>query len=205
MGYSPVSTFAGEVITKPFLEGNTAFALRLYGELASKKGNLFFSPYSISSALGMTYSGARGNTAEEMKKALDFQPDQEQLPSAFKTLDDLLTSQAETDKEKLSIANGLCVTGHDVSKEFKALLKNEYEAELFRGDLHAINAWVAGKTEGKIPTILDQLDPHSVCVILNAIYFKATWVNPFKKSNTHDAHFKLSATSRVTVPFHGAV
>src|SRR6266508_310469 len=73
----------GPMDQKNLVQGNTAFALDLYGRLASTKGNLFFSPYSISSALGMTYAGARGQTAEQMAQTLHFGLDPNRLHPAF--------------------------------------------------------------------------------------------------------------------------
>lgn len=181
--------------------GNNAFAVQLYRELStSSTGNLFFSPYSISSALGMTYAGARENTAKEIKEALHFQVDQTQLGAAFKSLGKELTAAAGKGGQKLNIANGLCLTGGNVSKEFKAILKEDYDAEFFSGGLNEINGWVGKKTEGKIPKILEELDPNSVCVILNAVYFKGIWESQFSKDRTHDAPFTVSSTKRVTVP-----
>ena len=182
------------------VKSNTAFAVELYRELSSSGGNLFFSPYSISSALGMAYAGARQNTATEMKEVLRFELDQTQLHAAFKSLNRELASNARKANQKLHIANGLCLTGGDVSKEFKALLKENYDAELFSGGLDKINAWVKKKTEGKIEKILETLDRDSVCVLLNAIYFKGTWESQFKKVRTHDAPFKVSSREQVTVP-----
>ncbi len=180
--------------------GNTAFAVKLYREIGDAKGNLFFSPYSISSALGMTYAGARENTAREMKATLDFGLEQQQLHSAFKKLNQELATNAHRADQKLNIANGLCLTGGDVSKEFKALLKDNYDAELFTGGLDKINGWVKHKTEGKIEKILETLDANSVCVLLNAIYFKGTWESQFKEKLTRKAPFKLSPKKEVTVP-----
>ena len=182
------------------VEGNRAFAVKMYQELVEGGDNLFFSPYSISSALGMTYAGARENTAKEMAAALDFELTQQELHPAFKKLNqELMTAAGKTD-QKLSIANGLCLTGGDLSKDFKALLKNNYDAEFFSGGLDKINGWVKQKTEGKIEKILEQLDPNSVCVLLNAIYFKGTWKSQFKKDYTHEAPFKVSLTKEVQVP-----
>jgi len=187
--------------SKPLVEGNTAFALSLYGQLRGGEGNLFFSPFSISSAMGMTYAGARQNTAKEMGETLHFQIGQEQLPSAFKSLNHELAANARQADQKLRIANGLCLTGGDVSDDFKFLLKDNYDAELFSGGVDRINGWVKEKTEGKIEKILERLEPNSVCVLLNAIYFKGLWESPFKKSDTHDGPFKVSADREVTVPF----
>lgn len=186
---------------KPLAKGNTAFAVDLYRELGNaEKGNLLFSPYSVSSALGMTYAGARGNTEAEMKQALHFPLKQEELPAAFKSLNRTLADVAQASGHKLNIANGLCITGPDVGKEFKSLLEDKYEAELFRGGLAEINGWVKKKTEGKIEKILTQLDPNSVCVLLNAIYFKGTWASQFKETSTHDAPFNMAGGKSVKVP-----
>ena len=176
------------------VKGNTAFALKMHQELIAKEGNLLFSPYSISSALGMIYAGARGNTGKEMKAALNFTMEQHQLPSAFKRLNQELLTNAQKAGQKLQIANGLCLTGGDVDNEFKALLKENFAAEVFGGDLNLINDWVKEKTEGKIEKILEKLNPNSVCVLLNAIYFKGTWANKFKIRSTEVQPFKMSAT-----------
>ena len=180
--------------------GNNACAVDLYHQLKSKDGNVFISPYGISSALAMTYAGARGNTATEMAKSLHFGMPQEKLPGLFKSLNAQLMANAEKSGQKLAIANGLCLTGGDVSKEFKKLLKNDYSAELFTGNLETINGWVKEKTEEKIPKILDKLDPNSVCVLLNAVYFKGNWASQFDKKRTRDATFSVSASKKATVP-----
>ena len=191
---------SGSAQRENIVQGNNAFAMKMYRELGVSEGNLFFSPYSISSALGMTYAGARGTTAKEMKSALHFSLDQSALPPAFKRLNRELAATAKKSGQKLNVANALVLTGGDVSGEFKATLKNYFDAEIFAGGLDKINGWVKQKTEGKIETILEELDPNSVCVLLNAIYFKGTWASQFQKSSTHDAPFKQSAGKQVTVP-----
>ncbi len=182
------------------VQGNTAFAIQLYHELGAREGNLFFSPYSVSSALGMTYAGARGNTEKEMKDVLHFPLDQAQLHPAFRKMNRELAATAQKSGQKLSIANALILTGGNVSSGFKTLLKDSYDAEIFGGGLDAINGWVKRKTEGKIEKILEELDVNSVCVLLNAIYFKGTWASPFQKSHTSNAPFTVSAVKRISVP-----
>jgi serpin B len=179
---------------------NTAFALSLYGKLAPMEGNLFLSPYSISSAMGMTYAGARENTAAEMAKALKFAATPEQLPAAFKSLNSTIQTSARSGGHSLNIANGLCLTGDNVSDEYKAVLRDNFDAEIFSGGLDKINGWVKVKTEGKIEKILDDLSPNTVCVLLNAIYFKGDWASQFKREATHDAPFSLATGKKVTVP-----
>ncbi|MRR54877.1 MAG: serpin family protein [Deltaproteobacteria bacterium] len=193
----PVS---GAAERENIVQGNNAFALKMYRELGVPEGNLFFSPFSISSALGMTYAGARGDTAKEMKSVLHFSLDQSALPPAFKSLNSQLAATINKTGQKLNIANALVLTGGDVSGEFKATLKDYFAAGIFAGGLDKINGWVKQKTEGKIQTILEELDPNSVCVLLNAIYFKGAWASQFKKSSTHDASFNLAADRQVMVP-----
>ncbi len=181
------------------VSGNSEFAVQLYHRLGDDSvRNLFFSPYSVSSALGMTYVGALGNTADEMKAALHFKYDQNQLADAFKSYNRELISLSRADGQKLRIANGLCLTGGNVSEAYKAILHESFDAEMFSGGLDQVNSWVAQKTEGKIPTILDQLDANSVCVILNAIYFKGTWESQFQKNVTRAAAFMVSPSKQVT-------
>jgi serine protease inhibitor len=182
------------------VRGNSAFAVQLYRELGASEGNLFFSPYSISSALGMPYAGARGTTAKEMKSVLHFSLAQSALPPAFKSLNTELVATARKAGQKLNIANAVVLTGGDVSREFKTTLKDYYDAEIFGGGLDKINGWVKQKTEGKIENILEELDANSVCVLLNAIYFKGIWESQFQKSSTHDAPFSVSAGNLVAVP-----
>jgi len=196
-----IPAWAGEPPAGSLAAGNTAFALKLYSELRATEGNLFFSPFSISSALGMTYAGARGNTATEMKSALHYPLEPADLPAAFQRLDRELVANARKAGQELAIANGLCLTGGNVSDGFKSLLEDNFDAELFAGGLDRINGWVKRKTEGKIAKILDQLDPNSVCVLLNAIYFKGTWASPFPKAATRDGPFQMAAGRQVVVPF----
>lgn len=180
-------------------KGNNAFSVQLYRQLGAKEGNLFFSPYSISSALGMTYAGARGNTAKEMEEVLNFRSEQAQLHGAFKSLNKELTETAGKAGQKLKIANALVLTGGNVSNDFIDILKDSYGAEMFGGGLEVINSWVKKRTEGKIEKILEKLSPDSVCVILNAIYFKGTWDVQFKKEQTRNAPFNVSKGKQVPV------
>lgn len=196
----PAPGEASAADTQSVVTGNNAFATGLYRELGATEGNQFFSPYSISSAMGMTYAGARGNTAHEIKETLQFQLDQTGLNAAFKKQNRDLTATANASGQKLNIANALVLTGSDVSGEYKATLKNSYDAEIFAGGLDTINGWVKKKTEGKIEEILKELSADSVCVILNAIYFKGVWESQFQKNATREAPFSVSPAKKVTVP-----
>src|SRR5262249_31542298 len=91
----------------PVVQANTAFALSLYAQFRSREGNLFFSPLSLSSALAMTYAGARGQTAEQMAAVLHFPADQKRLPQLFAGLTKDLQADRETQGYQLTVANAL--------------------------------------------------------------------------------------------------
>ncbi len=179
-------------------DANSAFCLDLYRGFAASEGNLFFSPYSISTAMAMVYGGANGDTADEIARALHFTLKEDTLHKTFETLGETLTASARDGGMKLSIANGLCFTGGGVGTTYKSFLKERYDAEIFGSGLSSVNNWVKKKTEGRIEKILEKLSPNSVCVILNAIYFKGTWETQFKKERTSDAPFKVSSRKKVT-------
>jgi serpin B len=88
-----------------------------------------------------------------------------------------------------------------VSVDYQGLAKDKYAAEVFAGvGLKDVNGWVDKKTEGKIPKILDELNPDAKAVLLNAIYFKARWASTFAESLTKNDAFNLSAAQKIQVP-----
>lgn len=196
--------------TAAAVQGNTAFALDLYGRLRGKPGNLFLSPYSISTALAMTYAGARGETAAQMAKSLHFRLGQERLHPALAEL----TARLKGGKKRgyqLKIANALWgQKGYGFLPEFLGLNRGLYGAGLREVDFvgareevrKTINAWAAKETEGKIKDLLqpDHLDEATRLVLTNAVYFKAAWQFPFEKEWTRPLPFQLSPTRKVNVP-----
>ncbi len=109
------------------VRGNTEFALDLYRKLRTVEGNLFFSPYSISTALAMTYAGARGNTEAQMAKTLHFTLDQKPLHPAFAALEEKLKIAQEKGHVQLKVANRLWPqVRYPFLEEFLALTKEYY-------------------------------------------------------------------------------
>jgi len=109
--------------------GNNEFALDLYGKLKGSEGNLFFSPYSISTALAMTYAGARGNTEKQMAETLHFDPDQKTLHAAFSRLQSDVNAVQEKGEIQLHVANALWAQkDYKFLNEFLDVLKSCYEA-----------------------------------------------------------------------------
>jgi serpin B len=205
-GIGPASSIQCAQAPSP-VDGNTAFALDLYGRLKNGPGNLFFSPYSIASCLAMVYAGARGDTEREMAQVLRFDKDQQQLHSSFGELQRQLNEVEKQQAIQLSIANGLWAqAGHSFLPAFLEVAKGEYEANLSQVDFKTgaeaargeINRWVAQKTKDKIRTILP---PGSVTgftrlVLANAIYFKGAWARPFDQAETSLRPFHLSRANQ---------
>ncbi|MGB3479823.1 MAG: serpin family protein [bacterium] len=192
------------------VKGNNAFALDLYAQLKTQEGNLFLSPYSISTALAMTFSGARGTTEKQMADVLHFTLEQEQLHSEFHDLQIQLKNYVKEGIE-LNIANALWFqTGYNLLKDFLELTEEHYDAGLnhvdFAKDCEAarrkINIWVEQKTNDKIqklikPGIINDL----TCLVLtNAIYFKGEWVNQFEEELTQENPFYITPEITVDVP-----
>jgi serpin B len=198
--------------------GNTGFALDLYRALFSAEQNLFYSPYSISAALAMTYAGARGETEQQMAEALHYTLPQAQLHAAFNALDQLLLSSADADDEeafRLHIANTTWgQQGHHWLEAFLDTLAENYGAGLHQVDFRQaeearqlINQWVLEQTEGKIEELLPPgaVDGSTALVLTNAVYFKAAWKYAFPEAATRDGPFTLLDGSQVSVPMMSGV
>jgi serpin B len=194
------------------VEGNNRFALDLYARLrADQPGNLFFSPGSLSTALAMTYAGARGETASQMAKVLHFTLPQEKLHPAFASLNRTWNPDGNGRGFRLSVANRLWgQEGFHFLPEFLAITREDYGAELAQVDLmgqtekarQQINAWVEEQTQGKIRDLIPPgaLDSLSRLVLTNAIYFKGDWTKPFDKGDTKDAPFHVTTRQKFDVP-----
>jgi len=192
------------------VQGNTEFALALYQKLRTEEGNLFCSPYSISTALAMTYAGARGNTEAQMAQALHFLLDQEQLHPAFALLEAKLSDIGRKGHVQLRVANALWPQkGYALLEEFLALTKQYYGVLITTVDYgdeettrRTINAWVEEKTENKIQNLIPpgMLDISTFLVLVNAIYFKGNWASQFDQRLTHDAPFRVTPDEQVQVP-----
>jgi len=191
--------------------GNNAFAIDLYKELAKDPGNFFFSPYSISSALAMTYAGARGNTAKQMEKVLYFTLSQDKLHPSFASLNSLFNAKEKP--YQLSIANSLWgQKDYPFKKDFLSLVNEYYEAGFnevnFVNDeereevRQKINTWVEEKTNYKIKDLIQKTDLNSLTrlVLVNAIYFKGKWQNTFDPKETNEMPFYVNNTQKINTP-----
>lgn len=202
--------------------GNRAFAFDLYHQLRKDAdGNLVFSPYSISTALGMTYAGARGSTEAEMKATLHFTLDQPALHEAFNATDLALSSRgqgqagADGTPFRLNVDNSLWAqANYPVVPAFLDTLALHYDAGVFLTDFAAdpersrqsINRWVDEKTEQLIPELLPtgSIDSSTVFVLTNTVYFNASWRTKFEKESTRAAPFTKPDGSQVSVSLMNA-
>jgi serpin B len=191
---------------------NNGFALDLYARLRTgQSDNLFLSPASLSTALAMTYAGARGQTAGQMAQVLHFSLPQETLHPAFGDLRRTWDANGQGQGYRLVVANRLWgQQGFHFLPGFLAVTRDRYGAELAQVDFarqtdqarERINAWVEEQTQGKIrdlipPGVLDQM---TRLVLTNAISFKGVWTEPFRKEATQVAPFHVTASQQADVP-----
>ena len=182
-------------------KGNNIFGLNLYQVLIAKEdGNIFISPYSISSALAMTYAGAEGNTKKQMAEVLYFNLPNNELHYAFSKMNSILNTPKPD--FQLAIANSLWgQINYPFRQDFIELVKKYYSAGFnlvdFVNDLNRekarneINKWVEDRTNQKIKELIQKGDLTSLTrlVLVNAIYFKGKWKYTFNKEETKEMPF----------------
>lgn len=188
---------------------NNQFTFELYSQYRSQQGNIFFSPFSISSALAMTYEGARGTTADEMQAVLHFPKDDIQRRAAFAKLYSQINKK---DKPyQLSTANALWAQkDYPFLEEYFSLIEQYYSGiaknldfqKDTEGSRLTINTWVEEETNHKIRDLIPAgyIDTMTRLVLTNAIYFKGEWLKQFNKECTTLEDFRISADRTVKAP-----
>lgn len=208
----PRPTLASEESVIELSEAYNSSGQELFSRLAAAPGdprNIVFSPYSIGTAMALALSGARGDTEVEMIRVLRHSLLRTEVDSANSKALAILNQYGRSGSlfskpspTKLAVANAVMLTqlGDAISRDYLATAKANYAAEIFRNaDIAAVNNWVSRKTEGKIDKILDRLDPKTVAVLLNAVYFKAPWRDPFDSKLTQAASFAIAPSQNVQV------
>ena len=186
---------------RKIIDAANGFSFALLGKVSAAQpgSNVFVSPLSASFALGMTLNGAANQTFDEMRAALQFgAATQGEIDEGYKSLIALLGSLDPA--VKMQIANSIWYrNGFPFLQSFLDAGRTYFDAEI-RGlnfadaaaSLAVINGWVSGKTNGKIPTILDQISDDNVMFLINAIYFNGSWRDKFDPAETRDASFHAS-------------
>ena len=178
--------------SKSVVQGSTQFGIDLYRQLAAKGENVFLSPTSLSTAFGLAYAGARGETAEEMRRVLHY-PAGDGAHAQLGALGRQLS--LDLPGRRLSVSNALWVqSGFPVKPSYTGLLAQHYSAQPRTVDfvrqpeaaVAAVNRWVSESTAGKIPSLLERSDVNALTrlALVNAVYLKADWLQPFDRRDT---------------------
>ena len=190
------------------VEANNQFAFDLYHRYKGQSGNVFYSPYSISTALAMTYEGARGQTAEEMQDVFYFPEESIRRPGYARIYNEI----NKKDKGyKLSTANALWAqNAFGFLPEYMDLIEQYYGGKATNldfvkdpeGSRKIINDWVEEKTNNKIKDLIPErvINKMTRLVLTNAVYFKGTWVKQFEKKDTRDEDFYVSPGNTIKAP-----
>jgi serpin B len=190
------------------VEGYNGFSFDLYSRYAADNGNILFSPYSISTALSMTYEGARGETAEEMEAVFGFLEDPSmRLPSVARIYNTLNDADREY---ALHTVNALWIQqGYPVLEDYVDAIVDYYGGDVNALDFVSepdesritINEWVEDRTYDRIKDLFPSgsIDGNVRLVLTNAIYFKGDWLYEFNEDATSEEEFHVSPTSTVTV------
>jgi len=192
------------------VNASNQFALDFYFKIKDdEKGNIFYSPYSISTALAMTYEGARGKTADEIQSVFHFPKDDATRRSSVAAIYNGLNKKDA--KYRLHTANALWVQkGYQLLSEYTNRVEKYYAGKATNVDFvrateqarQTINNWVENKTDNKIKDLFPQgsLNLFTRLVLTNAIYFKGIWVKEFDKGETREEVFRVSREQTVKVP-----
>lgn len=191
-------------------DANNQLALDIYEILSKKEQNIFFSPYSILSALAMCYEGAREDTAAEIRKVSHLPVDDGTRRSEFASINDKFSKY--NPGYKLSVANALwSQKGYPLLNEYINILHQSYGATAENLDFKAapansryiINNWVADKTNNIIKALIppDGINNDTRLVLTNTVYFKGTWKNKFDRGRTCYSDFHVDSATAVRVPF----
>ncbi|MEZ5357498.1 MAG: serpin family protein [Candidatus Zixiibacteriota bacterium] len=184
------------------------FGLKLYRAInaqADADENLFISPLSVSYAFGMAYNGANGETREELRQVLEYgDMSLEDINNSYYGLMEVLTT---VDPDVImEIANSIWYYDRfTVDPTFVDLNQRYFNAEVFPADFTAawlpdtINHWIDTHTHGMITHVIDPpLDPELIAMLINAVYFKGLWTNPFNPDYTHETTFFLEDGTETT-------
>jgi serpin B len=217
----------GQDAQRSFGRANRDFAFALYEKVRDEESNLFFSPYSISTALAMTFAGARGTTQSEMAAALRFELPGDDLHSAFNATEAALAKReneliqtglpgepAQGQGFALELTNALFAQrDRKFADPFLDLLARHYGGGVYLADFFkqperervAINDWVSDRTMQRIPELLPagSLRSDVAFVLVNSIYFKANWLQKFDAKRTAPAQFQAPGGDVTVQMMHG--
>jgi serpin B len=206
----PTATPSGELSDKEaVVESNNNFAFDLYEMYRENDDNVFFSPYSITTAFAMCYEGSRGTTAEEIKEVMHYPNDIGTLRNGASEIYNEMNQPNEN--YMLSTANALWAQeDYPFLDEYLNNVADYYGGNTTNLDFESdpdgateiINSWVEEKTYEKIKDLIPQgvITAMTRLVLTNAVYFKGDWLYQFNESKTEDQDFTTSSGETVKVP-----
>jgi serine protease inhibitor len=207
--FDRATPFTASPDTKTVVGGNNAFALDLYQRLKTRPGNLFFSPYSISTGAGMLYAGARGPTESEIAATFHFGTEMK-LQTSMRELSARMNAVQHWNHLKLISANSLWYQrDYPLRADFVSLIRTNYEGEVFPVDFSQgaqvageMGKWISHKTSGRIKNAVspEMFDQSTALALCDAIYFKGKWASPFGRNKTKPGNFNITTNQTVTVP-----
>ena len=191
---------------------STAFGLDLFAETAAgRDDNLMLSPLSASIALTMLLNGADGATYDQIRAVLGYDADQDldAVNRAYQSLRNQLL--AADPSVRLAIANAAFadagfVAGQPFAPPFRSAMESTFDARIQTLDFHTpstldrVNGWAREATAGRVPSVLTEISPDLVLLLLNAVSFDGDWATPFDRAATRDGAFQLADGTTVEVP-----
>ncbi len=190
---------------KQLVKSAELFGLNLFKQVNQSAGdtNIFISPLSVSTALGMVLNGANGKTYDEIKSTLELPGNtQDEINQSYQNLNNLLT--LIDPKVIFESANSIWYRqGVSFEQSFLDINKTYFDAEIQAlnfsepSSVNTINNWVSEKTKQKITGIIDRIPQDAVMYLINAIYFKGTWLYKFDSTATEDDNFYITPGNSV--------
>jgi len=193
-------------------ENNNLFALDLYKKISNNQENLFYSPYSISTALAMTYAGARGITEKEMSTVMHFPANNAEFYNKYNEVLKNINALNNGSTVNIYTANSVWAQmNFKFRDEFLEIIKNNFNSSINLVDFIKetensriqINKWVETQTNEKIKELIKPglIDYLTRMVLVNAIYFKADWETAFDKQQTQKMDFLIDETKTISCDF----
>lgn len=192
---------------------NNRFAVDFYKKISlPEKGNVFFSPISISTAMGMTYAGSKKSTKDQISKVFYFGPNKKAFHKLHGGLINFLNKKNKD--IEISMVNRLWVEKtYSLKKSFKKLIRDAYQSSFqsvdfinkYEENRLAINDYILKQTHEKIKDLLppNSVDMQTRLILTNAIYFKSNWSIPFQKERTREADFFITPNHKVRCQMMG--
>jgi len=194
-GLVPANAVANITVQQPTATQASAiesFGEKLFNQTLTGNVNAVVSPLSAYTALGMAYEGAAGTTAQAFQDVMGMTPAEARATLAYL----LTTWQDNTDGTTVTSANSAWIDNSlTVKQPWVDSLKAYYQADVYNLDLQGsgtvkeVNGWINDKTNGLIPSMLETIDPDVVALLVNALYLKADWAQPFDTNDTHESQF----------------